>query len=445
MTCNRFEGVLRYRLKKPAANHEEARQTKKNKHSIVSHLGIPKAEMTDMRKHYENHRKSSHRIDVFYPLLCHNLCKGTNKCAKSQRLFGFSPTYDYLCGMKERINWIDWAKALAVCSVVFCHLPQSQEWFYYRYLQALTMVIFFFISGYLKKDRGSDKENWRKYLQSLITPYIIYNIIVYPYWILKFYLSNGTLPDCLQAMKPILGALLLEHENAFCEPLNGPLWYLPAILIMHIIIDLCRKTKHQHWIMITLCMISFVLYAANKYWYFAPNLTPMGLMRNLPYYYIGYLFGQYHLFRDCHLKHDIICSILCLSASVILFSWHLDAFYSDQHMLHIILFYPANIGFLFGVLYGCKVLDSYRLSIITNISIGTLVIVGLHIVAVTIVNFVLSHIPHFTFRFSPQYGYHWYEALSIALLIIAFLYPIILWSIKHAPTFIGRKLVSQTN
>ena len=36
----------------------------------------------------------------------------------------------YFCSMKERINWIDWAKALAVCSVVFCHLPQSQEWFY---------------------------------------------------------------------------------------------------------------------------------------------------------------------------------------------------------------------------------------------------------------------------------------------------------------------------
>lgn len=347
--------------------------------------------------------------------------------------------------MKERINWIDWAKALAVCSVVFCHLPQSQEWFYYRYLQALTMVIFFFISGYLKKDRGSDKENWRKYLQSLITPYIIYNIIVYPYWILKFYLSNGTLPDCLQAMKPILGALLLEHENAFCEPLNGPLWYLPAILIMHIIIDLCRKTKHQHWIMITLCMISFVLYAANKYWYFAPNLTPMGLMRNLPYYYIGYLFGQYHLFRDCRLKRDAIFCILFLFASIILFSWHLDAFYSDQHMLHIILFYPANIGFLFGVLYGCKVLNGIRHSAVTNISIGTLVIVGLHIVAVTIANFVLSHFSLFTSRFSPQYGYSWYEALLTTILIILVFYPLIIFCKQKAPLFIGRTKVSQTS
>ena len=342
--------------------------------------------------------------------------------------------------MKERINWIDWAKAIAVTTVVFCHLPQSQEWFYYRYLQALTMVIFFFISGYLKKDRGCNKENWRKYLRSLIIPYIIYNIIVYPYWILKYYLSNGTLPDFFQAMKPILGTLLLEHENSFCEPLNGPLWYLPAILMMHITIDLCGKTKHQHRIMITLCVISLVLYAANKYWYFAPNLTPMGLMRNLPYYYLGYLFGQYHLFRDCRLKRDAICCILFLSASIILFSWHLDAFYSDQHMLHIILFYPANIAFLFGVLYGCKVLNGIRYSIVTNISIGTLLIVGLHIVAVTIANFTLSHFSLFTFHFSPQYGYSWYEALPVTLIIIALLHSIILWSKRHFPILLGRKM-----
>lgn len=337
--------------------------------------------------------------------------------------------------MKERINWIDWAKALAVCCVVFCHLPQSQEWFYYRYLQALTMVVFFFISGYLKKNRGSDKENWKKYTYGLIIPYIIYNVIVYPYWFLKFYLTNGTLPDLFQALKPILGALLLEHENSFCEPLNGPLWYLPAILMMHIIIDLCRNTKHQHWVMITLCAISFILYTANKFWYFAPNLTPMGFMRNLPYYYLGYLFGQYHLFRETNLKKDIIGSIICISASIILFACHLEAFHSGQHILHIVLFYPTNVLFLFGVLYGCKILNGFRLSVVTNISIGTLVIVGLHIVAVTIVNYALSYFH----LFDGIICYHWYEALPAALIIVAILYPIILISLKRIPILIGKK------
>ncbi len=341
--------------------------------------------------------------------------------------------------MKERINWIDWAKAIAVCSVVFCHLPQSQEWFYYRYLQALTMVIFIFISGYLKKDHGSDKENWKKYWHGLIIPYILYNLIVYPYWILKYYLTNGTWPDFFHALRPLIGALLFEHESTFAEPLNGPLWYLPAILVMHITIDMCRKTKYQHWIMTGLCIISVILYAANKYYYFAPQLTPMGIMRNLPYYYMGYLFGQYHLFRDCHLKTDFIGFITCISASILLFAWHLNAFYAGQHLLHIALFYPVNITFLFGVLYGCKLLNSYKSNVITNLSIGTLVIIGLHIVAVTIVNFTLEKM----LGIEAAISYHWYTALPIALIICTLFYPIILWSKRRAPILIGRKTINK--
>lgn len=336
--------------------------------------------------------------------------------------------------MKERINWIDWAKAMAVTSVVFCHLPQSQEWFYYRYLQAVTIVIFFFLSGYLKKDRGSDKANWQKYWHGLILPYIIYNAIVYPYWLLKYYLLNGTMPDLFHALRPVFGALLFEHENAFCEPLNGPLWYLPAILIMHVTVDLCRKTKYQHTILITLCIISVFVYAANKYWYFAPNLTPMGLMRNLPYYYIGYVMGQRGLYKVTNMKRNFMGCLLCLGASILLFAWHLHAYFGGQHILHIILFYPVNICFLFGVLYISKMLDRYRSAIVTNLSIGTLVIIGLHIVAVTMANYVIGY----AFGNRDSICYQWYEAAVMTAVIVMTLYPIIMFAKREARGLIGR-------
>ena len=337
--------------------------------------------------------------------------------------------------MKERINWIDWSKALAVCTVVFCHLPQSQEWFYYRYLQSVIIVIFFFLSGYLKKDRGSDQENWKKYWHGLIIPYLLYNAIVYPYWLVKYYMLNGGMPDIFTAFKPILGALLFEHENAFCEPLNGPLWYLPAILIMHVTIDLCRKTKHQQIIMISLCILSFILYAANKYWYFAPNLTPMGLMRNLPYYYLGYVFGQYHLYRKVKPNIDFIYCIICLAGSLLFFHWHLQAYFGEQHLLHITLFYPVNLGFLFGVLYGCKVLNSIKLQFITNLSIGTLIVIGLHFPVVSFVNLIIEH----TRPIDGTICYHWYEALATGLIIVLLLYPLIPWSKIFMPFLLGKK------
>jgi surface polysaccharide O-acyltransferase-like enzyme len=335
----------------------------------------------------------------------------------------------------QRINWIDWAKALAVCCVVFCHLPQSQDWFYYRYLQADIITIFFFISGYLKKDHGSDKANWQKYWHSLVLPYFFYNAIVYPYWLVKFYMLNGSMPDLIQAMRPIFGALLFEHKNAFCEPLNGPLWYLPAILFMHIIIDLCRKTKHQHVIMISLCILSVILYAANKYYYFAPNLTPMGFLRRLPYYYIGYVFGQKQLFRNINKRRDLIGCITCLCISILFFQWHLHTFRAGQHILHIALFYPSNIGFLFGMLYGCKLLNNCKSQVINKLSVGTLVIIGFHIIPITATNHILELLYHI----NSTICYHWYEALSVTLIIVTILYPLILVGRQYT-ILLGKKL-----
>ena len=365
------------------------------------------------------------------------------KLQKKAGTFGDLKIKYYFCRMKERINWIDWGKALAVITVVFCHLPQSQEWFYYRYLQTCIISIFFFLSGYLKKDHGSDKENWKKYWNGLIIPYLLYNAIVYPYWFVKYYLLHGGMPDLLSAMRPIIGALLFQHENAFCEPLDGPLWYLPAILAMHIIVDLCRKTQYQHIILIVLCVLSYFVYAGNKFWNFLPNLTFIGTISRLPIYYIGYAMGQKKQFRNINPIRHLCFGLVLMLVSIAFFHWHLQLFYygkmsqilSTEFLLHIGLFYPVNICFAFGVLYFCKVLDGIHSKMIVNLSIGTLVIIGLHIVFITIVNFALEKLLHI----HDVICYHWYEALPIALLITAILYPVILWGKKYAPVLLGKK------
>ena len=168
--------------------------------------------------------------------------------------------------------------------------------------------------------------------------------------------------------------------------------------------------------MITLCVISVFLYAGNKYYEFLPNLTPMGIFRRLPYYYIGYVMGQKQLFGGIAPKHNILCCIGCMAISILLFAWHLQ---EEVFLLHIALFYPINIFFLFGVLYGCKIFDGCKYSLITNLSIGTLVIIGLHIIFITIINFAIEHLRHI----EGVICYQWYEALPIALLITIILYP----------------------
>ena len=121
-----------------------------------------------------------------------------------------------------------------------------------------------------------------------------------------------------------------------------------------------------------------------------------------------------------------------MAISILLFAWHLQ---EEVFLLHIALFYPANIFFLFGILYGCKALDGCKSSLITNLSIGTLVIIGLHIIFITVINFAIEHLQHI----EGVICYQWYEALPITLLITSILYTIILFGIQHEPILLGKK------
>ena len=233
------------------------------------------------------------------------------------------------------------------------------------------------------------------------------------------------MPDMFTTIKPIIGALLFEHESSFAEPLNGPLWYIPAILIMHVTIDLCRKTGNLHQIMVVLCVISFFLYAANKEWAFMHAMTPMGIFRRLPYYYIGYVMGRKHLFRKVSFSIDSLGLICLILLSILFFHLHLN---ENMTLPHVLLFYPFNLCFLFGFLCGCKLLTAIKTDAVVNLSIGTLLIIGLHFPLIGIYNYLTGHT-----------CYQWYKALPTALLITVILYPFILLAKHHAPILIGKK------
>ena len=153
--------------------------------------------------------------------------------------------------------------------------------------------------------------------------------------------------------------------------------------------------------------------------------------------------GQKKQFRDISPIRDLGYGLGLMIVSTAFFHWHLQLFYigdmlqflSTDFLLHIGLFYPVNICFVFGVLYFCKALDGIHSKMIVNLSIGTLVIIGLHIVYITIVNLILEHLLHI----QSIICYQWYEALPVALLITATLYPIILWGKDHALILLGKK------
>lgn len=319
--------------------------------------------------------------------------------------------------MNERINWIDWAKAFCMTVVVFCHLPQQEDTFYLQYLASVILSTFFFISGYLKKKNLSLKESAKKYAYSLLIPYIIYNAIYYPYWFAKFYIEHGNI-TWGEAIQPIIGTMLGQLNSSFSCELNGVTWFLIALFVMHILTDILNKNKHGNSIMLILSIITMMLYGANKYYHYAPYITYHGFIRCLCFFFLGNLFQQWNYLKSLNLKKDLAIGTTTLLASLILFYWHIN----EKHLiLHIILYYVVNLVSVYAFIYLAKSLTNIKCRLITLISIGTMLIFGLHRMMIGIIDFGIERMLH-----QPNIIYDWSACLSIALIIEIVLLPIII-------------------
>ena len=319
--------------------------------------------------------------------------------------------------MKERINWIDWAKAFCMTVVVFCHLPQQEDTFHLQYLASVILSTFFFISGYLKKKELSIKESAKKYGFSLLIPYIIYNAIYYPYWLVKFYIEHGgiTFND---AIKPITGTLLGQLNSSFSCELNGVTWFLIALFLMHILTDILNKYKHGKSVMLIISIISMILYGTNKYYHYAPYITYHGFIRCLCFFFLGNLFQQCNYLKSLNFKKDLAIGTTSLLLSLILFYWHIN---ENHFILHITLYYVVNLVSVYAFIYLSRSLNNVKSRIITLISIGTMLIFGLHRIIIGIIDYGIEGCLQ-----QSNIFYNWYECLTIALLIEIGLSPIII-------------------
>ena len=322
----------------------------------------------------------------------------------------------YFCIMKERINWIDWTKAFCMTVVVFCHLPQQEDTFYLQYLASVILSTFFFISGYLKKKDLTIKESAKKYGYSLLIPYIIYNVIYYPYWIAKFHIEHGGI-ILSDAIKPIIGTLLGQLNSSFSCELNGVTWFLIALFIMHIITDVLNKHKHGKSIMLIISIATMILYGANKYYHYAPYITYHGLIRCLCFFFLGNLYQQWGKLKQQNLRKDLLIGISALFASLILFYWHIN---ENNFILHITLYYVVNLISVYAFIYLAKSLNNIKSRIITQISTGTMLIFGLHRIIIGIINYGIEE-----YLQQSNIYYNWYECIAISIILEIVLLPII--------------------
>ena len=333
--------------------------------------------------------------------------------------------------MKERINWIDWAKAWCMTVVVFDHTPHDGSPFLLQFLAGTNLASFFFISGYLKKPSVPQKESLRKYFYCLIIPYFIYNALSYPYWIGKTYIEQGECPALSDSMKPIIGTVLGQLDSNFSCQLNGVTWFLLSLFIMHWITDVCNRQKNGKVYMLIISVIAMFIYGFNKYTHFAPYLLFHGLVRCIPFFFLGNVIRQNEYLKETNLKKDFIIGISALTLSLILFYWHIN---ENIILVHILIYFIVCFFSVIAIIHLWRCADKFKSQIVTYISIGTMVIFGLHRILIGIVD----HLAEKMFQIS-DISYSTLYAIILTFGIELALLPIIIYCKQYHPILLGKR------
>lgn len=115
----------------------------------------------------------------------------------------------------KRLDWMDWAKAIAITLVVFGHILMP----FSKWIFGFHMPFFFMLSGFLQKKR-TVRDEAANSAKSLLLPYVIYNAYLLIY---SFFTGEYT------SRYPVDMLLGLQWNLSMaCRPL----WFLLSLFIM---------------------------------------------------------------------------------------------------------------------------------------------------------------------------------------------------------------------
>ena len=127
----------------------------------------------------------------------------------------------------QRINWIDWAKALGILLVVMGHSNYAQDDIN-PMIFMIHMPLFFVVSGYLFKTDKGLKAITQSNIRTLLVPYILFNAIWMVYILVTalIKLLLGIDPEWTSFMDTLYQTVAGIPGNLFC----GTSWFLLALI-----------------------------------------------------------------------------------------------------------------------------------------------------------------------------------------------------------------------
>ena len=328
----------------------------------------------------------------------------------------------------SRLNWLDWMKAIGIGLIVYGHFFSLYD----IYVYVFSVPLFFLISGFLCKKESDNKVFWKKLWYNLIVPMVIICTMNYLWGAFKGYFlsSSHTMPE-----NPLLfyGKLFIGIHGAV-----GAFWFVYTLIILKIILQYTRTVYlHAVWFLLFLVFA----YMINNYDFEVMGKQPFKIPWSIPntfvsypFFIIGYYLRNWKDKLSCYQvnRYTILWIVVLLAIVFLCGHNHKYVFlyicgYGDNIILYLIGGL-AGSAFIFLI---SKSLEKCQWRIITDISIGTTLILGFHM-------HIISFIRHFFSTAS-------FMDIVFSIIIVLLFVPIIRFCKLHMPLIMGKYRIKTNN
>lgn len=284
--------------------------------------------------------------------------------------------------MSKRINWIDYAKGLAIFLVIAGHSVRlhSVTW---NFIFSFHMPVFFLISGYLFKVR-EPMDIFKRKFPRIIKPYIStcvlliigsLSIMIYHHVLIADIVKNSI----KLVIASLYGSGVPSPKPFIYIPMIGAIWFLLSLFIAELIFSILVKltvNRNPIYLFLSTSMISFLGFIIGKF-----ILLPLSLDSALLatfYLYVGYVVKKHNLFpRTFNLPVKIIMLLL----------WFFTVYLGGVSLVNVDfpLFPISLIGSICGSYFFmifCKYLSDHNILNMQMIYIGkeSLIILCFHLI-----------------------------------------------------------------
>lgn len=153
----------------------------------------------------------------------------------------------------SRITWLDTLKGIGIILVVLGHVYKNE--FVYNWVYSFHMPLFFFVAGYVYKER-SIHEDLKRRFETVIVPYFVFGAIGLVYWIL---VERHFRESDMTVLKAIIG--LFRGQFSWLG-FNVHLWFLPCFFLTTIVFNAIRKkfgVRIAYCVSLVLSLIHFTI------------------------------------------------------------------------------------------------------------------------------------------------------------------------------------------